>query len=144
MKNDFTTRCKFHKKRIEINALLCSTGEVAYESPEFEQGVFSYFLCDALAGKAASDDGNITIERLVDYVKIGVKNWCDNQMKRQTPHVLSDISGSLILTKVNVEEETTDEMEENNPLAGLLLGLDTHIREAAPDIQNLTLSPLNG
>ena len=44
----------------------CSSGEVAYETSDLEHGVFSNYLCEALEGRAALDDGIVTFEQLVD------------------------------------------------------------------------------
>jgi hypothetical protein len=117
----------------------CSTGEVAHESPEFEQGVFSYYLCDGLEGKAANDSGNVTFERLVDYVKISVDNWCERQMVQQTPHLLSDLSGPLVLTTV-APAETVEPIPESHPLASLQFGLDAHFGQLPPDVRNLAFT----
>jgi uncharacterized caspase-like protein len=76
----------------------CSSGEVAHELADWGHGVFSYYLCEALEGKAANDDGEVTFDRLVDYVRTSVGIWCDQQSQKQTPHLQSDLSGVVTLT----------------------------------------------
>jgi len=83
----------------------CSTGELAYEHPDLNQGVFSYYLCEGLTGEAANEDGSVTWERLIDYVKISVGNFCKNQSWTQTPHSISDLSGSLVLVTIPQPEK---------------------------------------
>ncbi len=83
----------------------CSTGELAYEHPDLRHGVFSHFLCEGLSGEAANEDGSVTWERLIDYVKISVGNFCKSQSWSQTPHSISDLSGSLVLVTVPVPEK---------------------------------------
>lgn len=118
----------------------CSSGELAHESPEFEQGVFSKFLCDGLEGKAANESGQVTLEGLVDYVKISVANWCDQQTTPQSPHLQSDISGSLILSQVKVANRKDSVVAEHSPLAALQMGLDSHLSATAADVRNLSFT----
>ncbi len=117
----------------------CSSGETAFDSPEFNQGVFTYYLCQGLAGSASNSEGNVTLESLVDYVKTSVTNWCDRQTLRQTPHFQSDISGSLVFsvsTRSSVESTST----QTNPFAELFLGLDEHLSRSAGDTRRLTFT----
>ena len=86
----------------------CSTGELAYEHPDLKQGVFSFYLCEGLAGQAAHEDGSVTWERLIDYVKISVGNFCKTQSWSQTPHSISDLSGSLVLVTVPKPEKAPE------------------------------------
>ncbi|WP_145251928.1 caspase family protein [Aeoliella mucimassa] len=39
----------------------CSTGEYSYESGDFEQGVFSYYLCEGICGRAANSKGLVRL-----------------------------------------------------------------------------------
>jgi hypothetical protein len=117
----------------------CSSGEVAYESSEFEHGVFSNYLCEALEGNAALNDGLVTFERAVDYVKIGVRAWCDRQTVQQTPHLVSDLSGTLVLSTIEIEK-TVAPLTTENPLSILLSRLDTHLAQVPVDVRNLAFT----
>ena len=117
----------------------CSSGEVAHESSEFSQGVFSYYLCEGLMGKAANKEAVITLESLVDYVKISVGNWCDRQTQKQTPHLQSDIAGTLVLTSLSRPTEK-QEVAFANPFLELIAGLETHLASTAEDTRRLTFT----
>lgn len=79
----------------------CSTGECAFEHPDLKQGVFTYYLCEGLEGESANDGGIVTWERLIDYVKISVANFCKSQSWVQTPHSVSDLSGTLEMVMID-------------------------------------------
>jgi len=117
----------------------CSSGEVAHESGELNQGVFTYYLCEGISGKATNHEGDVTIEGLVDYVKTSVSNWCDRQTLRQTPHFQSDLSGSLVLatTCVDLEEEPS---AVSSTFSELISGLEQHLSSTADDTRRLTFT----
>ena len=117
----------------------CSTNEVAHESGELNQGVFTYYLCEGLSGKAKNQQGNITIEGLVNYVKTSVGNWCDRQTLRQTPHFQSDLSGTLVLgTSLRTPAEET--MPLASPFTELIAGIEQHLSSTPEDTRRLTLT----
>lgn len=117
----------------------CSSGEVAHESADLNQGVFAYYLCEGLSGKAKNQAGAITIESLVDYVKTSVGNWCDRQTLRQTPHFQSDLSGSLVLaTSIPVPAEKATPA--GSPFSELVAGIDEHLSVTAEDTRRLTFT----
>lgn len=117
----------------------CSSGEVAHESGELNHGVFTYYLCEGLAGKARNESGNITIEGLVDYVKTSVGNWCDRQTLRQTPHFQSDLSGLLVMgtALASPPEKPTPP---GSPFGELVAGVDLHLSQTAADTRRLTFT----
>lgn len=64
----------------------CSEGELSHEWEEKEQGVFSYFLAEALAGGAGdSEDGRLTMDDIFSYVDSRVKGWARDKQLDQTP-----------------------------------------------------------
>lgn len=64
----------------------CSSGEYAYEHPDFQQGLFSYYLCEGLSGLAArTTDRTITLDGLVDYIRQSVANETKSRGLQQTP-----------------------------------------------------------
>jgi len=117
----------------------CSSGEVAHESGELEHGIFSYYVCEGIEGKAANDKGEVTFDRLVDYVKTSVGNWSDKQSQPQTPHVQSDLSGQLVLASL-LPARVTAVPESQNPLDMLRLGIDKHLSQTPEDTRNLTFT----
>jgi hypothetical protein len=117
----------------------CSSGESAREADEFKQGVFSYYLCEGLEGKGAADDGSVTLESLVSYIKTSVGNWCSSQSLRQTPHFQADISGVLQLAQ-STQAPLADPLPHGHPLAGLCVDLDAHISSSPADARQLSLT----
>lgn len=53
----------------------CSTGEVAHEDPDFRQGVFTYYFCEALT-QPPPESKTVTLEGAVDRVKTSMAAWC--------------------------------------------------------------------
>jgi len=117
----------------------CSSGEVARESGDFNQGVFTHYLCEGLSGKAANDDGDVTFERLVDYVKTSVQNWCERQTLRQTPHSQSDLSGTLVLA-TSLRPTPMAQTAMDSPFSTLLAGIEEQLANTAEDARRLTLT----
>jgi len=117
----------------------CSSGEVAHESGELDHGVFTYYLCEGIEGKAANEKGEVTFERLVDYVKTSVGNWSDQQSQKQTPHMQSDLSGRLVLSSVSQHTEPVP-VEVTNPLDVLRYGIEEHLATTAKDTRNLSVT----
>ena len=115
----------------------CSSGEFSYEFPEFKQGVFSYFLCEGIQGKAANPEGKVTIESLVDYLKISLSNWSESQGVTQTPHFRSDISGIVVLSSRPQMPEEPTTVAPIHPLSHLKLGIRDALAATAPDARNL-------
>jgi len=76
----------------------CSSGEVAYEDPDFENGVFTHFFCEALTQAPPKGSAAITLEIAVDRVKTSIATWCNLKTRHQTPQVKADISGILELS----------------------------------------------
>ena len=117
----------------------CSSGQQSYEPSDLEQGVFSYYLCEGLAGKAANDVGGVTMDHLVDYVKISLANWSDKQTLSQTPHIQSDYSGVLVLTTVGAVQEVVPPVT-GDPLQALVLELGKQLSETPTDARNLVFT----
>lgn len=115
----------------------CSGGEIALEHQDFEQGVFSYYLCEGLAGAAANDDGTVTVERLADYVKTSVANWCKLHTHKQTPHLVCNIEGTMNLAqKPAAQRETPQEPGEASPVARLSQVYDERVAACPDDLRD--------
>ena len=75
----------------------CSEGELSHEWKEKEQGVFSYFLAEALAGGAGdSEDGRLTMDDIFSYVDSRVKDWARKKHLDQTPWRYN-VGGDIVL-----------------------------------------------
>jgi hypothetical protein len=117
----------------------CSSGEVAHESGELNHGIFSYYLCEGLEGKAANDEGVVTFDRLVDYVRTSVGIWCDQQSQKQTPHLQSDLSGVVVLS-VTKKAARVDSSVADNPFDALEIAIERHLAQTPRDARNLTFT----
>jgi len=115
----------------------CSSGEIAHEWGELSQGVFSYYICEGLSGKACNNERNVTMEGLVEYVKTSVSNWCDRQTQKQTPHFQSDLSGTLVLAALS-QPFVKNEIVSNSPFSELITGLEDYLGNTGTDIRRLT------
>lgn len=122
----------------------CSSGEASFETGEFEQGVFSFYVCEGLSGEAANEEGIVTLEALVDYVRISVRNWSKDQSQVQTPHFQMDISGVTELSQVPVPIPANVVVEPDHPLSELSTGLQSHLASIATDARNLSFTDESG
>jgi hypothetical protein len=123
----------------------CSSGESAYETEEYEQGVFSHFLCEGLAGHATNSQGNITLDSLLGHINSSMSLWSERGSK-QTPHSQFDISGEFIFCTINktvaLQEQTPTESL-NDPFAILRVQLNCNLASAPSDIRRLTFTDDN-
>jgi formylglycine-generating enzyme required for sulfatase activity len=68
--------------------LACSEGERAYEYVDKQQGVFTWYLLEALEGKGVEPSGEMTMNSVGSYVQKGVLAWSERNLpsgKTQTP-----------------------------------------------------------
>jgi hypothetical protein len=117
----------------------CSSGEFAYEDADLNQGVFTFYFCEGMSGKARNQQGAVTMESLVDYVKTSVSIWCDRQTLKQTPHFQTDLSGSLVLS-TDVELPESKEIPTKGAFAELISGIDQHLSRTPSDTRRLTFT----
>lgn len=122
----------------------CSSGEYSYESGDFEQGVFSYYLCEGICGKAANSEGDVTLEGLVEYVKISLGNWSDAQTLKQTPHFSSDLSGIVLLASPTPSVSETPSVPTAHPLSQLQTGIRDELAATASDARRLQFTSDDG
>jgi hypothetical protein len=76
-----------------------AAGSVSYESKELRHGVFTYYLIEGLAGKAAGSDGLILFDDLADYVTEKVTAWAFSQdvWKKQKPYCAGQYTGPFLI-----------------------------------------------
>jgi len=77
----------------------CSANEFAHESVEYKQGIFSYYLNNALEQGVGIQDEFITLDQVVEYVKNNVMEWTYKRKLKQTPFYISKLPDTLILCK---------------------------------------------
>ncbi len=76
----------------------CKQGQQSWEWPEEGRSVFTYFLLDALTGKADLDGkGFVTVSDASRYVTDGVKAWAVERGVPQTPTLQYAVAGDIIL-----------------------------------------------
>lgn len=76
----------------------CKQGQQSWELPEEGRSVFTYFLLDALTGKADLDSkGFVTVSDASRYVTDGVKTWAVDKGVPQTPTLQYAVAGDIIL-----------------------------------------------
>jgi uncharacterized caspase-like protein len=78
----------------------CGIEEVSHEWDEKRQGVFSYYLTEALRGGCFPDaDGRLTIEGLYEWVYERVSKWARDNLCSQTPQRFAKGAGSIVLSE---------------------------------------------
>jgi hypothetical protein len=76
----------------------CQQGELSYETVEKNQGVFTFYLLEALAGAADTDQkGFVTVQDLNHHVVNSVRLWATRKLVRQTPTLRYSVSGDIIV-----------------------------------------------
>ena len=80
------------------NAVLfaCSEGERAFEDPVRGQSAFTYYLLEALRGKAAVG-GALSMTDVADYVQRQVAEWARDHNKKQTPELKTEGAARIVL-----------------------------------------------
>ena len=92
----FLTRLSHAKGRVVIAASRAS--EVSAERPDMQHGVFTYYLLEALRGKADLDGDNmITIDELYNYVSQKVPAAT---AQNQHPVKKGEVDGQLVVGQV--------------------------------------------
>ena len=111
----------------------CALSQVSYEYPEKGHGVFSYFLIEALNGKAdLNSDGLISVSETANYTTENVLEWSFSTGKVQSPQLNATTTGDVVLglskgtkviTTLQVEGKAIDtkppEIEIDHPKIGI-------------------------
>jgi uncharacterized caspase-like protein len=84
----------------------CSEGERAFEDPSKGQSVFTYYLMQALQGKAGGK-GPLALADVMTYVRKQVGAWAEEHGKKQTPELLPKEADQLVLAdNINVMDSS--------------------------------------
>jgi len=114
----------------------CSSDESAWEDPNVGQGIFTYYLCEGLSG-AANPKGNVTLERLMEYLSLMLADWAKLHSRKQTPQYTCQIEGPFILTRAR---HTTDDPVGAPSVQGALASLysfyERRMGEAPDDLRS--------
>lgn len=86
--------------RMTATLYACSVGESAYEWPEKNDGVFTYYMLDGLSCAADKDRNGVTLNELQQYVGDKVREHAKAYpAQKQTPWIdMKGEAGSLILS----------------------------------------------
>ncbi len=80
----------------------CKENQQSWECPEQRRSVFTYYLLEALSGKADLDKkGFVTVSDASRYVTDGVKTWAAEKGSPQTPTLQYTVVGDIILLRYN-------------------------------------------
>jgi hypothetical protein len=95
MTTDFRKSFNFDQRNQDIRAFATlyatDVGERAYEYDVKKQGYFTWVLVEGLRGAAANDRGEVTLQRLVDYLQHNVPRLVQRDLgsdKRQQPFAI--------------------------------------------------------
>ena len=83
----------------------CKIGQLSYDYPEKNHGVFSYYLLEGLEGSADSDgDGIITVPDANKYVSEKLRKWSISAGLEQNPTFDYRVSGDFIFVRTPILE----------------------------------------
>lgn len=83
----------------------CSPGQLSWESPELEQGVFTHFLLEGMRGEASAgpDDGMIRLDNIISYTLQRTTDWVRRTIKaEQLPWFAGDDSARSFAVAVSL------------------------------------------
>lgn len=84
-----------------VMLLSCEKAQVSWPDKQGRHSVFTSAVLEGLSGKAANTDRKVTHQTLAAYVRKSVKDWTyENQKEEQTPVMVADTSGDIILADI--------------------------------------------
>ncbi|QBD82936.1 caspase family protein [Ktedonosporobacter rubrisoli] len=111
----------------------CQQGQLSYEWPEKQCSVFTYYLLEALQGRAKlQENGLITVGDVNRHVTHGVKQWAISQGVIQAPRLHYVVTGEIVLLECPEETTPLHTQEESN-----LSETEKHIHSPTHDAENL-------
>lgn len=92
-----------------MQLVACAPGEFSHESEKLKHGVYSYYVLEALSGKADSNhDGIVTLKELDLYVSRETNAYVRENYKRtQRPSIRGEMEGDLPLTEAEKFDRIT-------------------------------------
>src|SRR4029078_4872367 len=79
----------------------CSPGEFAREDASLGHGVFIHFVLEGLQGKAADDEGTVSLMRLADFTTRETQKYvAQKYVAAQTPYFRGEVSGPVELARI--------------------------------------------
>ncbi|MHA1566130.1 MAG: caspase family protein [Alphaproteobacteria bacterium] len=76
----------------------CDVDELSHEWDDKRQGVFSYYLAEALSGSCPPDStGRTSIEAVYEWVYNQVRRWASGNRCSQTPRRVAATTGSILI-----------------------------------------------
>jgi len=82
----------------------CKANQQSWEWPEKQRSVFTYYLLEALTGKADFENKHfVTVRDVSNYVADGVKAWAVDRSVPQTPTLQYTVAGDIILARYQIE-----------------------------------------
>ena len=89
----------FSEAEGRVTLASCDINESSFEDDKLGHGVFTYYLLEALRGKADTlVDKRVTASEANRYVVEKVRAWAFANRKQQTPRISSNVSGEIVLT----------------------------------------------
>jgi formylglycine-generating enzyme len=80
----------------------CGRDQFAREDSDLGHGVFIHFILEGLSGKAADDDGVVSLMRLADYASRSTEKYVHKKFNApQTPFFRGDVAGTVELARVD-------------------------------------------
>lgn len=101
---EFIRRVYEQAKGIAILAS-CEQGQVSYEWPEKGCSAFTYYVREALAGKADFlGKGFVSVDDVHKYTLNELEKWATQRSRVQAPTLESKVEGDIILTRYKLAE----------------------------------------
>ena len=80
----------------------CGRDQFAREDSDLGHGVFIHFILEGLSGKAADDDGVVSLMRLADYASRSTEKYVHKKFNApQTPFFRGDVAGTVELASID-------------------------------------------
>ena len=79
----------------------CGPGQFAREDATLGHGVFIHFILEGLSGKAADEEGVVSLMRLADYTSRSTEKYVHKTFNdAQTPFFRGDVAGTVELARI--------------------------------------------
>jgi len=86
----------------------CAKGEISLEDPKLRRGIFSHYVVEGLAGKAADEEGHVTLLGLAKYVNNETRDRAfDLKKVRQRPYIKGELT-DFVLANISVKNSSPE------------------------------------